>query len=350
MEYLPGLTVEKFERLFTERFPEMASALWLRRPGGETILDLGSTTTNEFGSDDSGGRGDSFRRAHERSSVKATGMSNLLELATGLAGVARLPAGFRLLDVLGGSGTLVRVTRELPQWSTERDWILTGDVTPEMAAQAFDYGLPAVRQPAQFLLCRDEAFDAVLVAYGAHHIPVEERDGCYAEARRVLRPGGRLVVHDFETGTPMARWFEEIVDAYSPTGHQYTHFSSTDFDKDLTAAGFADVQTVRVYDPITITADDAASARDRMLWYVRNAYGLTPPDGPAGDEQVLNWVEQLVTTCLRYTEDDFASLEGVPEQVRSTGTLTVYETAEGFRAELPRIALVAVAVNPGPAA
>jgi hypothetical protein len=342
MEYLPGVSVEDFEQSFTQRFPEMAAALWLRRPGGEAILDVRQAETNEFESDESG-RGDSFRRAHERSSVKATGMSNLLKLATGCTDVGQIPADYRLLDVLGGSGTLVRVTREMPQWKTDRDWILTGDVTSQMVRQALDYGLPALRQPAQFLLCRDEAFNAVLVAYGAHHIPVPERPGCYEEALRVLRPGGSLVVHDFEVGTPMAHWFEDVVDAYSPTGHQYTHFTAAEFDKDLRAAGFADVSVEVVYDPITILADQPEEARGRMLQYVINSYGLTPPSGEADDGDVAGWVDGLVTSVIRYAESDFASLDSVPEQVRSEGTLAVYETSLGWVAELPRLSLVAIA-------
>src|SRR5262245_6480181 len=138
MNYLPDLSAEEFERVFTERFPEMAPALWLNRPGGEAVLDLARAETNAFDSDVAGPV-DSFRRAHERGSLKATGMSRLLTFATGCADVSQIPADYRLLDVLGGSGTLVRVTRELPQWRTTRDWILTGDVSSEMVRQALDY-------------------------------------------------------------------------------------------------------------------------------------------------------------------------------------------------------------------
>jgi|HubBroStandDraft_1064217.scaffolds.fasta_scaffold02044_11 SAM-dependent methyltransferase len=344
MDYLPGLSVEDFEQSFSSRFPEMASALWLHRPGGEAILDVKQAEANEFESDESG-RGDSFRRAHERSSVKATGMTSLLRLATGCTEVGQVPADFRLLDVLGGSGTLVRVTRELPQWKTTRDWILTGDVSSEMVRQALDYGLPALRQPAQFLLCPPETFNAVLVAYGAHHIPVPERSTCYAEALRALRPGGRLIVHDFETGSPMAHWFEEVVDAYSPTGHQYTHFSPGDFEKGLRAAGFSAVKIEYVYDPITIWSDSREESHGRMLQYVINSYGLTPPGDPVAGDDIMAWVDGLVTTVIRYQASDFAQLDSVPAPVRSEGTMTVYESSGGWTAELPRVSLVAIATK-----
>jgi len=341
MYYLPGLSADDFEQMFSSRFPEMAPAIWLRRPGGESILDLKQAEANEFDSDESG-RGDSFRRAHERSSVKATGMTNLLRLATGCTEVSQIPAGFRLLDVLGGSGTLVRVTRELAQWKTTRDWILTGDVSAEMVREALGYGLPALRQPAQFLLCREQAFGAVLIAYGAHHIPVPERRECYEEAQRVLTLGGRLVVHDFEVASPMARWFEDVVDAYSPTGHQYTHFTHEEVEQDLRSAGFGGVEIESVYDPITVWADNPDEARRRMLTYVINSYRLTPPGDALPDDEIMDWTEGLVKTTIRYTEPDFAHLSSVPEQVRSEGTMAVFESSKGWVAELPRLSLVAI--------
>ncbi len=213
-----------------------------------------------------------------------------------------------------------------------------------MVRQALDYGLPAVRQPAQFLLCREAAFEAVLVAYGAHHIPVPERRVCYQEALRALKPGGRLIVHDFEVGTPMARWFEEIVDGYSPTGHKYTHFTREEFVDDLSSVGFGQIESKIVYDPITVRAESPSQALEGMLQYILNAYRLTPPGGEQWSrDRLLAWVRELATDCLRYETAELAALGVVPPSVQATGTLTVYEENETSVAELPRLALVAIA-------
>jgi ubiquinone/menaquinone biosynthesis C-methylase UbiE len=344
-DYLPGFSISEFEKFFTQTFPDMAPALWLNRPDEAAFLGAMYSQVNEFESDEAG-RGDSFRQAHERSSVKATGMSRLLEMATNTVDVSQLPTDFRLLDVLGGDGTLVRVTGELAQWKTSKNWILTGDVTPGMVRRALDHGQPAIRQPAQFLLCRDNTFDAVLVAYGAHHIPVAERQQCYREALRVLRSGGRLVVHDFQAGSPMARWFSEVVDSYSPTGHKYTHFTPEGLTEDLKEAGFDSVQVGVIYDPITVKSGDAVQAKSMLMQYVINAYGLTPHEHRNfTTDELHQWVQGLVTSYLHYTEPELISIGTVPPAVVSEGTFAIYETPDGWRGELPRLALVAVAVK-----
>ncbi len=344
-EYLPGFSISDFEKYFTQKFPDMAPVLWLNRPDEASFLSAMYSQVNEFESDESG-RGDSFRQAHERSSVKATGMSRLLEMATNTVDVSHLPPDFRLLDVLGGDGTLVRVTGELAQWKTPRNWILTGDVTAAMVRRALDHEQPAIRQPAQFLLCRDNTFDAVLVAYGAHHIPVAERQQCYREALRVLRVGGRLVVHDFQTGSPMARWFSEVVDSYSPTGHKYTHFTPDSLTEDLREAGFDSVQIRVIYDPITVKGGNASQAKSLLMQYVINAYGLRPSEsGNFNTHELHQWVQGLVGSYLHYPESELTSVGTVPPAVTSAGTLAIYETQDGWRGELPRLALVAVAVK-----
>ena len=47
----------------------------------------------------------------------------------------------------------------------------------------------------------DQAFDRVFSSMMLHHVPRAEKDGVLTEARRVLKPGGRLELLDFAGGT-----------------------------------------------------------------------------------------------------------------------------------------------------
>lgn len=122
------------------------------------------------------------------------------DLAAGLAAAER-PVE-RVLDVGGGTGraasALARDTREV----AGRD-VTVVDASAGMLAEARANGLPAVRGDAARLPFRDDSVDAVVVVDALHHFP--DRDGALAEARRVLRPGGVLVVRDFDPETLRGR-------------------------------------------------------------------------------------------------------------------------------------------------
>ncbi|MEJ2853118.1 MULTISPECIES: class I SAM-dependent methyltransferase [unclassified Saccharothrix] len=50
---------------------------------------------------------------------------------------------------------------------------------------------------AEALPFEDESFDVIVSALAVHHIPEEHRATAYAEMRRVLKPGGRVLIADF---------------------------------------------------------------------------------------------------------------------------------------------------------
>ena len=107
-------------------------------------------------------------------------------------------AGDRVLDVAAGSGDLARALarRAGPAgevWLTDinRSMLETG------RDRALDSGLalPAVQCDAERLPFAEASFDAVTVAFGLRNMT--RKDAALAEMRRVLRPGGRLVVLEF---------------------------------------------------------------------------------------------------------------------------------------------------------
>ena len=119
--------------------------------------------------------------------------------------------GQRLVDVAGGTGDIA--FRVIERVGAQRAGpIVVCDLTPEMIAQgrdrAIDRGLlpgPAPdRAPgglywacadAERLPLPDRSMDAVTIAFGLRNVTRIER--ALAEARRVLRPGGRFLCLEF---------------------------------------------------------------------------------------------------------------------------------------------------------
>lgn len=97
----------------------------------------------------------------------------------------------RVLDVGGGSGRATRVLK-----GPER---IVVDASAGMLAQARRHGLEGLQADAGHLPVRDETVDAILVVDALHHIP--DQVGALEEAARVLRPGGVLVVREFDRAT-----------------------------------------------------------------------------------------------------------------------------------------------------
>src|SRR6185436_19632901 len=64
--------------------------------------------------------------------------------------------------------------------------------------------VPLVNAPAEALPFGDGSFDAAMIAFGIRNVP-DYRAGL-AELRRVLRPGGRLVVLEFSTPPSRLLW------------------------------------------------------------------------------------------------------------------------------------------------
>jgi len=55
-------------------------------------------------------------------------------------------------------------------------------------------------------VARSDAVDLVVSSYAFHHLGHDGKELAAAEALRVLRPGGRLVVVDMRRGRPAQNW------------------------------------------------------------------------------------------------------------------------------------------------
>lgn len=120
-----------------------------------------------------------------------------------LLGLARIGPGESVLDIGCGTGTLAIAAKRRVGTSAVVHGI---DASPEMIARArrkaTRAGTPVAFEIAlaQSLPFPDGQFDVVLSTVMLHHLPRAARPEAILEARRVLKPGGRLLAVDFGGG------------------------------------------------------------------------------------------------------------------------------------------------------
>lgn len=121
--------------------------------------------------------------------------------------------GARVLDVAGGTGDLARLFAR--RVGVHGEVILT-DVNAAMLESGRDrlldegWVIPAVRCDGERLPFAPDRFDCVSVAFGLRNMT--RKEAALAEMRRVLRPGGRLLVLEFSR---IWRPLAPLYDAYS---------------------------------------------------------------------------------------------------------------------------------------
>lgn len=119
----------------------------------------------------------------------------------------------RVLDVAGGSADMSRLF--LKNVGISGQVVLT-DINNAMLRVGRDrlldegYTAPVTQCDAERLPFPDDYFDCVSIAFGLRNIT--HKDTALREMRRVLKPGGRLVVLEFSR---IAKPLEKIYDAYS---------------------------------------------------------------------------------------------------------------------------------------
>src|SRR6187200_2396043 len=108
---------------------------------------------------------------------------------------ARRPG--RVLEIAAGTGAVTRhLAADLPAASA----IVATDLNPGMIARAREVGAarPVEWQTADAMQLpfADATFDAVVCQFGVMFFP--DRSAAYAEARRVLRPGGAFLFNAWD--------------------------------------------------------------------------------------------------------------------------------------------------------
>lgn len=325
-----------------ERWPDFFECIDLARVSESScnLIVAMARSALDFNSIAGGGRGESYRLAQINPMIRSTGISRLFKLIRPEGGTKEFTPQHKVLDVLGGDGVLARaINQMLPQ--ATRPHIITSDLAEDMVRAAQAYGLFAIQQPAQKLLLKDNSTDGVIIAYGTHHIAPDQRLEACREAFRVLRPGGRIAFHDFEVDSPVSRWFGEVVDRYSQTGHRFAHFTRDEIRQYLQEAGFDAVKVDQVYDPFILSASTAKGAQTLLKKHFLEMYGLVRLTNCNGHARALEMVFELAHKYFRY---DYRSL-GLADSFGAPHIKTHQKNGCWF-VESPRVALVGHGIKP----
>ncbi|HWM89195.1 MAG TPA: hypothetical protein VN493_00360 [Thermoanaerobaculia bacterium] len=176
--------------------------------------------------------------------------------------------------------------------------MISNDISSHMFLSAGLWGFPT-REDARLLprTFHESSLDGVLFAYGTHH--VTGLDQAVRASLDVLRPGGRIVVHDFLDEGQVGRWFHEIVDRNSRTGHDFPHLGPVQLAVSLYLAGFRDVELYEMEDPFVFSVPEPSpsTARHVAFTYLLGMYGMTESFGGR-----LDRFEELIREILSYPE------------------------------------------------
>jgi ubiquinone/menaquinone biosynthesis C-methylase UbiE len=338
--------------------PEFAHLAWLKRehPRAYGLLDshavsdearlaehfrnIGNSSGHFDFKQGAAGRGDAYRNAQNRYPLaREFGLRKLFWLfrqtTWGLA------PNTIVVDLLGGNGTLTRGAMALLS-PAERPYIVTSEPCWDMVADTVRQNLPVVQQTAQSTLFRSSSLTVAFAGYGLHHIGRPDRPQLAAEAWRILKPGGRVVLHDFETGTATARWYSEALHAHTSTGHAFDHFSQEELRTLLSDAGFQNVRAFNVYDPFILYGPSAGDVHQALLLHLTRMFGLAKL-AQGIDETDSDYIERLDAVLASYAAFSPSEVAFEPDAVNCFSVRRV----EGvWKAEFPRVALVATATKP----
>ncbi len=154
-----------------------------------------------------------------------------------LPGDAAIP---RLLDYGCGAGTLLRVFRRMGFAAALAGCDVSGEMLKE-ARQRWPQDEPRTFEPIENGRApyADRAFDLVVLSAVMHHVEVARRKEVYADALRLLRIGGRLIVFENNPLNPVTQW----VVRHTPIDQNAVLLRPGEVVRDLKAVGGVTTRT-----------------------------------------------------------------------------------------------------------
>lgn len=165
--------------------------------------------------------------------------------------LADVATGQTVLDVGCGSGDLlVALARAVPgvePTGVDPDGIALGRAARKAAAAGI--GLTLIRGYADALPVPDASMDHLVSSLAIHHLDADSRTAFAAEARRVLRPGGKVTILDFGGSSGHHRHgaighLTGMIDAAIRKSPQLQPNLDDGLPQLLRAAGFADAAEI----------------------------------------------------------------------------------------------------------
>lgn len=154
-----------------------------------------------------------------------------LQMALELGDVRR---GERVLDVATGTGAMLR---ELARRNACPGPVIGVDRSRSMVSGASGLAAPfqLVVADARALPFPDASFDVISVCYLVHLLQPDDRRRVFAAVRRLVRPGGRIVMVTVDAEHPALRWLLSVLPIW-------TGLRRLDPRPDLETAGLRPVQ------------------------------------------------------------------------------------------------------------
>lgn len=225
-------------------------------------------------------------------------------VANDLIRLAALRAGERVLDVACGTGIVARLAAQ----EVGSNGAVSGvDINPGMleiarSSAPTNMSIEWHQASAEDMPLPDEAFDVVLCQLGLEFIP--DKLAALAEMRRVLVPGGRLLLN---VPGPAPKLFTVLAEAMkryvSPQAAGFVNqvFSlhdTTEIQQIISEAGFRDI-TLQVNDKLL----NLPPAKD-FLWQYVHSTPLAGMVAQADDEDLAALEREVVEVWQEFEEED----------------------------------------------
>ncbi|MEW6582510.1 MAG: methyltransferase domain-containing protein [Actinomycetota bacterium] len=241
---------------------------------------------------------------YERYFVPAIGAP----LAHDLVELAELQPGEHVVDIACGTGIVTRLAAEL----VGGDGTVAGvDVNPGMLQVAHKAaGNPAIewhQASAEALPLGDATFDVALCQMGLQFFP--DRPGALREMRRVLRPGGRVVLNVPGPTPPALAVLEQALRRHigpAAGGFVAAVFSLHDTDEVRTlleGAGFADVEASSERKTLRVPPGE------QFLWQYVFSTPVADAASKLAEDTRADLQREVVTGWAPFAEDGSLVLE-----------------------------------------